>query len=259
MGRLHYPDTNQNGCAGFKESDFTRDKLFDEEDDMTPIVMVDRGGCSFITKVRNVENLGVKMAVIADNREESTEQLIMADDGSGISISIPSFLISKKDGDNIKKALNNEVGSVYIQGEIEMVNPDNRVEYELWYSSILDITRDRLYDLGSYERAFAAQALFTPRILTYSCTDCDARVKETQCISNGEYCVFNPKHGIPSKMHGVTGKQLLTESLRARCVYEVLRSLKGEDQDFIKWYNYMINFEEECNTLEKFNADCANR
>jgi hypothetical protein len=47
--------------------------LFDEDDDMTPIVMVDRGECSFIVKVRNIENLGVKMAIIVDNKEENTE------------------------------------------------------------------------------------------------------------------------------------------------------------------------------------------
>ena len=57
-----------------------------------------------------------------------------------------------------------------------MVNPDNRVEYELWYSSILDIQRDRLYDLGAYERAFGKDVLFTPRILTYSCKNCDEKI-----------------------------------------------------------------------------------
>jgi hypothetical protein len=38
----------------------------------------------------------------------------MADDGSGISISIPSFFINKKNGDNIKMALEKSPGSVYI-------------------------------------------------------------------------------------------------------------------------------------------------
>jgi hypothetical protein len=95
MGRVHYPDTNRNGCNTFSESDFIIDKLFDEEDDMNPIIIVDRGECSFIKKVRNIENLGVKMALIADNRIENSDQLIMADDGSGVSINIPAFLIGK--------------------------------------------------------------------------------------------------------------------------------------------------------------------
>lgn len=63
----------------------------------------------------------------------------MADDGSGISIHIPSFLISKKDGDLLKETMKNE--KVYAKGDIEMAHPDNRVEYELWYSSILDVDK----------------------------------------------------------------------------------------------------------------------
>ena len=109
------------------------------------------------------------MAIIADEKEEHSEDLIMADDGSGLSISIPSFLIRKNDGDKIKEAWRNAVSSVYLKGDIEMANPDNRGEYELWYSSILDIDQRTIYDLGSHERAFGAAALFTPRILTYTC------------------------------------------------------------------------------------------
>jgi hypothetical protein len=31
-----------------------------------------------------------------------------------------------------------------------MVNPDNRVEYEFWYSTILDIDFDKLVDIGMF-------------------------------------------------------------------------------------------------------------
>jgi hypothetical protein len=31
---------------------------------------------------------------------------------------------------------------VYIKAEMEMAHPDNRVEYEFWYSTILDIEFD---------------------------------------------------------------------------------------------------------------------
>jgi hypothetical protein len=259
MGRLHYPDTNKNGCNPFTVDDFSSDMMFDEESDMNPIVMVDRGECAFVVKVRNIENMGVKMAIIVDNRQESSENLIMADDGSGLSISIPSFLIEKKDGDALKKAWKNAVNSIYIKGDIEMTNPDNRVEYELWFSSFLDVDTRMIYDLGSHERAFGSLALFTPRILTYSCRDCDADIISKNCLSKGEYCVYMPRNPIPEEMVGVTGIQLLGESLRSKCVYEVLKTDAGEDSDFFKWYNYLINFSQECNSLDRFTAVCANR
>jgi hypothetical protein len=59
--------------------------------------MVDRGNCSFVTKVRNIEKFGIQLAIIADTQEEDTENLIMTDDGSGHSINIPSFIIRKKE------------------------------------------------------------------------------------------------------------------------------------------------------------------
>jgi hypothetical protein len=151
MGRVHYPRKNQDGCAEFSQDDFSNDFLFDEESDLSPIVLVDRGNCTFVTKVRNIEKLGVKMAIIADNREEHTEELIMADDGTGHSINIPSFIIRKKDADKIKKTFSGTVPqNVYIKADLEIVHPDNRVEYELWYSSILDMDYWRLFDLGTY-------------------------------------------------------------------------------------------------------------
>lgn len=105
MGTLYYPDENKNGCRNFSENDFKSKVLFNESAFMNPMVMVDRGGCSFLTKVRNVEEYGAKLAIVVDNREEHTEDLVMADDGSGGIISIPSFLISMKDGKKIKETL----------------------------------------------------------------------------------------------------------------------------------------------------------
>lgn len=56
-------------------------------------------------KVRNIEKLGVKLAIIVDNKEEHSEDLIMSDDGTGQSISIPSFIIRKKDGMMIMRTI----------------------------------------------------------------------------------------------------------------------------------------------------------
>jgi extracellular elastinolytic metalloproteinase len=72
---------------------------------MSPIVMADRGNCTFVTKVRNIEKIGVKLAIICDNKQEFSENVIMGDDGSGGSVNIPSFIIRKQDCDAIKDAI----------------------------------------------------------------------------------------------------------------------------------------------------------
>lgn len=60
--------------------------------------MVDRGHCSFVQKVRNVEKAGGSLAVIIDDSNADVKDLIMSDDGTGTGIRIPSMMISKKDG-----------------------------------------------------------------------------------------------------------------------------------------------------------------
>ncbi len=149
------------------------DFYYSQDSDLSPVVIVDRGDCTFVTKVRNIEKLGVKMAIIVDDKEENSEFLIMADDGSGHSINIPSYIVRKKEGDIIKQYAKKEDGAVYVKAELEIAHPDNRVEYELWYSSSLDLNFDLVRDLQAYQGALSKEALFTPRIFTYSCKYCD--------------------------------------------------------------------------------------
>lgn len=65
---------------------------------MTPFFIAQRGNCSFVKKVRNMENIGVSVAIIIEDREEEIDDIVMSDDGTGGGIKIPSILISKRDG-----------------------------------------------------------------------------------------------------------------------------------------------------------------
>ena len=48
-----------------------------------PVVLIERGECTFVTKVRNVEKAGANFALIGDTVMEDSEVFIMSDDGSG--------------------------------------------------------------------------------------------------------------------------------------------------------------------------------
>jgi hypothetical protein len=62
---------------------------------MTPFMLADRGGCSFVTKVRNMEDAGAAIGIVIDNqKEEDISDVVMADDGTGAGIRMPSMLIS---------------------------------------------------------------------------------------------------------------------------------------------------------------------
>jgi hypothetical protein len=75
---------------------------------LTPIFLVDRGECTFVTKVRNIEKAGGSLAVIIDDQNEDIKHVIMSDDGTGTGIRIPAMIIGKKDGQILKDFLTKE-------------------------------------------------------------------------------------------------------------------------------------------------------
>ena len=54
-----------------------------EETFPTKILLVDRGECTFVTKVRNAERAGASLVVVIDNVFENITNVIMGDDGTG--------------------------------------------------------------------------------------------------------------------------------------------------------------------------------
>lgn len=257
LARVYYPYANTDGCREFSREDLPRE-FFDQEELSSLVLMVDRGTCSFVTKVRNAEKVGVKVCIVADNRDEESERVVMTDDGSGHSISIPSFIIRKKEADAIKKVLlSQDTQNVYIKAQFEMSHPDNRVEYELWYSSILDVPSDTVAQLGINQRALKDQALFTPRILTYACPQCSSELKQDSCLADGAYCAIFPAAKLPGPLANLKGRQMLEESLRERCLYQSLVDNYSVNQNFTHWFLYAVRFLERCNEWDTFTGDCS--
>lgn len=130
--------------------------------------------------------------------------------------------------------------TVYLKVDMSLANPDNRVEYDLWYSSILDLTPESIKQLNTYQKPFGSDALFTPRILTFDCQNCPKFIKDKNCLSDGRYCPYRPKshteeisfgqtffHSLldsdDNMMHNLAEKtgdlDMLFESLREKCIY----------------------------------------
>ena len=81
MGRVYYDKTNPTLCNKIGKQDFhnrpaeVMSKDGDNNDDekkpfLTPFMIADRGDCSFVQKVRNMEDAGVAVAIVVDNTEE---------------------------------------------------------------------------------------------------------------------------------------------------------------------------------------------
>ena len=69
------------------------------------VALIDRGGCTFVVKVKNLQNAGARAVLVADNAVAGISPL----GGADPSITIPSGRILKVDGDAIKAQLANRV------------------------------------------------------------------------------------------------------------------------------------------------------
>jgi len=93
------------------------------------IVLLDRGQCSFVTKVRHAQDAGAIAVIIMDNINEDISKIVLSDDGNGAGIKIPSVMISKKDGDTIKQFIKENLkGHLSALLDFDLPNPDNHVE-----------------------------------------------------------------------------------------------------------------------------------
>ncbi|KAG9440461.1 hypothetical protein H6P81_020626 [Aristolochia fimbriata] len=108
-GTVVYPSVNQKGCEDFGSSGLS----FHAKKSWTvpTFLLVDRGDCYFALKVWNAQKVGAIAVLIADYAENTN--LVAMDspiEESAIStylhnITIPSVLVSKSFGDQVKQAL----------------------------------------------------------------------------------------------------------------------------------------------------------
>ena len=75
IGKLHFANP-RNACLPLNS-------LSIEDNDPTPIIVVERGGCHFVTKSHYAQIYGAKMVIIFDNQYEDENSISMIDDGYG--------------------------------------------------------------------------------------------------------------------------------------------------------------------------------
>jgi hypothetical protein len=58
-----------------------------------------------------------------------------------------------------------------------MENPDNWVEYDIWFTSTDDWALDFIDNFAEYDKLLGENVLMTPHYVTFDCSDCDASFK----------------------------------------------------------------------------------
>lgn len=258
QGDLMAPsEKNNNGCSDF--SNETKVAWSKMEKTGPVIALVYRGDCTFVTKVRHVQEMGAVAAVVIDNADESFIPY-MADDGTGDKISIPSILIHKKDGDVLWKSVEAAANdtSAFAKNKVHAAitfnvpRPDNRVEWSIWASAGAD--QDKLLQFkklwGPVGKALGASALLTPHYwfidgASQGCYPKDPNLNcDNQCTNNGRYCSVDPDDDLAE---GVSGADVVKENLRQLCLWKTLNSTTGGEYAIDGYWNYLTKFEDGTN------------
>ena len=214
MGRIYFDPNLDTLCEPIPEQEFVmRNAEYGVDASFQPPFMIaDRGGCPFVQKVRNMEEAGVAMGIVVDNSDEDISDIVMSDDGTGAGIRIPSMLISKKSGqkliDFLKTASQEELQQVAIQASFDMSRPDNRVEYDIWYSSSNDLALDFIQDFMKLDHRLGEGALMTPRFVFWVCEECDDEFMKKNCFGGGKYCATDSGNA------KIPGSTIVLEDLR---------------------------------------------
>lgn len=148
IGSIYYDTQNVMGCQRMNLTD-DLESIQSEDVKKTKIILVDRGECSFVTKVRNAERAGASLVVVMDNRFENITNVVMGDDGTGTGIRIPSMIIGKDDGAILKQQVLSG-GTGTLSAEFNMPDIDEKVHVELWFSSNNVLALDFIKEFDKY-------------------------------------------------------------------------------------------------------------
>ncbi|KAL6502463.1 Vacuolar-sorting receptor 3 [Orobanche hederae] len=263
-GTVLYPKDNKKGCRNFDDFGIT----FKAKPGAMPnFVLVDRGDCFFALKVWNAQNAGAAAVLVADDIDEPLITMDSPEENGAsatyiANITIPSALIDKSFGEQLKKAINgNNMVNVNLDWREAVPHPDDRVEYELWTNSndecglkcdmLMEFVKEfkgpaQILEKGGYTQ-------FTPHYITWYCPQAFTISKQcrSQCINHGRYCAPDPEQDFSA---GYDGKDVVIENLRQLCVFRVAKETK---KPWV-WWDYVTDFQIRCPMKEKkYNKECA--
>ncbi|XP_057497409.1 vacuolar-sorting receptor 1-like [Actinidia eriantha] len=266
VGTVIFPRANQKACNSFTDLDLS----FKSKPGGRPIfLLIDRGDCYFTWKAWNAQNAGAAAILVVDDRVEPLITMDMPEEEDARAdylekISIPSALISKTFGNNVKKAISSgEMVNINLDWRESLPHPDDRVEYEFW-TNTNDECGPKCDNQIEFVKNFkgAAQLLekkgytqFTPHYITWYCPEAFILSKQckSQCINRGRYCAPDPEQDFT---RGYDGKDVVIQNLRQACLFKVA----NESGKPWVWWDYVTDFEIRCPMKEKrYNKECANQ
>jgi hypothetical protein len=188
--------------------------------------------------------------VITDNRPEGYLP-IMADDGTGGSIYVPSVFISQADGNDCKAVIAaTPLGRVLAQVGWDIPQTTTTVNWT-WFMSAASNAGQFKRDFAQVAKNLGNRALVEPHydFLDGTAWQCNlpGRPCGNQCTNGGRYCQASPQTG------SYTGADIVSENLRQYCIFQQVNNTANID----KWWDYIGRFDAECQVKDLFNVGCS--
>lgn len=194
------------------------------------IVMVRRGGCSFVTKVRTALSKGAHAVIVVDTegsgrKPRDIRKIIVSDDGYGSNITIPSILISDKEGQRLIRAAKNFQVIIELAWDVPL---NHVVIMDLWMSSASRESMRFLQEFAPKRKALNERLKFVPHYYIFALQSGVAGDQGNLCDeSSDHFCAEDPDGPGP-----VTGRMVLDENLRQLCIHD-LTKVKRTDIDAV--------------------------
>lgn len=224
--------------------------------DEVPIIMIDRGNCSFVTKVRNVQQAGGHLALIVNNNPyEEVSDVIMADDGRGRDLTIPGVLISFKQGEILKNFYRENnlfpkiIENIRIEVDFEMENRTNTVKLDFFVTSFNENFYNLMGEIASHLKEIKNSIDLNVYYVSHPSYNYakDSYHDIPNCYGSGLHCHHPGKFGVSD------GRVFLEEDIKQKCIL----AFSKERNDVGIYLDYVNQFYRDCANKTAFNAECS--
>jgi len=216
------------------------------------IVVVRVGGCSPVTKVKVAQRKDVHAVLFVDDSDKSEkdiQDIILPDDGEGDTVTIPSILVSRRQGEMLFDAMRNDLVVVELSWDIPQ-SPVVTVDF--WFSSGSMEANNFLKGFREAAEALSKRMKFVPHYDVFDLPaggDYGGLCSDIKDSSGVKHCAPDPDGPGP-----VTGADVANEDVRQICLYKMTQKIdeKYEYAPFqaiafsAEWWEYVTKIHDMC-------------
>merc|ERR1712232_1357280 len=201
----------------------------------------------------------------SDLTSHDLQNVIVADDGYGGEIHIPSILISKQDGAALIEAVSKSMVTVQLSWDVPQ---DHVVSMDLWMSAGSSESLQFLKDFSEKRKTLNDVMHFQPHYAVFSMASSDPAVYQGLCSdTTGNFCAEDP-----DTAGDITGKDVLEEDVRQLCIHELTKKSRSMESSSAapaveyaeEYWNYVEQFESACpldgdGAHARFGTECSEK